>query len=205
MKILVILFCTAAAGCAGPTVYPAVQRLEPDEQALVDHMWNNMLNPVDRLDRELLLDVMLAYELHVYGIDRLKLDCEKDFDGGTIRIKLDYDRRRAREDDRLVVEIRDNKGNLLRREVYQNEEVLSHFKQITGVVTQEIYLLPRTAIAASAATQPTTQTSANPSAGSPTIQPKQSEDEKAAEQWRDARWHQIRAATQPSEPEKNPN
>jgi hypothetical protein len=105
MKYLLLMSLAVLGGC-GHLFFPAVQRLSPDEQAQVDQTWNNMLTPPGRLDRELLLDTIEAFQLHATGIDRLKLECEKDFNGGTVHMIVDFNRRRPVENDRFIVIVR---------------------------------------------------------------------------------------------------
>ena len=57
--VIAIAASLFAAGC-GPMISPLTVRLDADQQKMVDGMWNNMLTPTDRLDRELLLDVLNA-------------------------------------------------------------------------------------------------------------------------------------------------
>ena len=173
--------------------FPAVQRLSPEDQAKVDQIWNNVLTPPERVDRELLLDVVEAFELHTAGIDRLKLECEKDFTGGTVHMIVDFNRRRPPEDDRFIVMIRDHQGHLLRKETYSSEEVLSHGRQIFRVVPTGTFQKEPKEAATQPSSQPATQQSPTTA---PTSRPL-TEAEKADEAWREARWRQIRAATRP--------
>ena len=198
MKYLFISLCMFVGGC-GHMFFPAAQRLSPEDQAKVDQMWNNMLAPPERVDRELLLDVVEAFELHTAGIDRLKLECEKDFTGGTVHMIVDFNRPRPPEDDRFIIMIRDPKGHLLRKETYSSEEVLSHGRQIVGpIITESPEVSGTVSITIG---QPSTQPTSQPcTKQSPTTAPAErppTEAEKADQAWREARWRQIRAATRP--------
>jgi hypothetical protein len=192
MKYLFVLLCVLLGGC-GHMFFPAVQRLSPEDQAKVDQIWNNVLTPPERVDRELLLDVVEAFELHTAGIDRLKLECEKDFTGGTVHMIVNFNRRRPPEDDRFIVMIRDHQGHLLRKETYSSEEVLSHGKQIFGVVVTGTFQEESKEAATQPSSQPATQQSPTTAPASRPL----TEAEKADQAWREARWRQIRAATRP--------
>src|SRR5436309_2428621 len=84
-------------GC-GPTVVPAFVRVGPEQQAQIDASWKNMLTPTDRLDRELLLDVMLVYQLHQLGIDHATYEADKEFADGTIHMRVTFDRAKPLDD-----------------------------------------------------------------------------------------------------------
>src|SRR6266571_3507808 len=77
--VIAIAASLFAAGC-GPMISPLTVRLDADQQKMVDGMWNNMLTPTDRLDRELLLDVLCQSWLFQIGVDRLHLTSEKGYD-----------------------------------------------------------------------------------------------------------------------------
>jgi hypothetical protein len=166
-----------AVGCRAPLMVPAFHRLKPDEQAQVDQMWNNMLARPDRLDRELLLDVMLAFSLHEEGVDRATYHAEKDFAGGVVLMDVSYDRQKPLED-WFLVEIRDRQKNVLRKEHYCGEEVWSHYNDLLGGVLS------------------TTRPTAGPAAP-PATQPTEIE---LREQRLEIRYKQIMAATQPMPP-----
>ena len=175
IAVLVVL------GCHGPLTAPAMRRLDPDEQAQVDRMWNNMLVKPDRLDRELLLDVLLTFELHEEGVDRTTYHSEKDFAGGVVLMDMKYNRQKPLED-WFFVEILDHDKKVLRKEHYSGDEIWSHYQSVGGV---------NVILAAAATTQPTTGPIAMTQ---PATQPT---DEELRMQWQIARFKQIIAATQP--------
>jgi hypothetical protein len=168
-------------GCHGPLVAPAFRRLEPDDQARVNQMWNNMLSRPDRLDRELLLDVIVAYELHQMGVDRASYHAEKDYAAGTVLMDVKFDREKPMED-WFLIELRGRDGKLIRKEHYSGEEVWSHFNDLAAFPLYGPVL-------AQAATQPTTVPVTQPA-----TQPTDAELHAA---WVIARYRQITAATQP--------
>ena len=99
-----------------------VLRLEEKHQALVDQAWSNMLTPVERLDRMLLLDTIIAHRFHEVGVDRLHLLSEKDLPGGTVHMEVFFNRQKP-EADLFVVTYRDHAGRMLRSEKYDREDV----------------------------------------------------------------------------------
>ncbi len=167
-----------SAGCSGPLTVPAIRRLEPAEQAQVDQMWRNMLSKPDRLDRGLLLDVILTFELHQLGVDRATYHAEKDVAGDTVVMDMRFDRLKPL-DDWLVVELFDHDHRSLRKERYSGEEVWSHYNDLLGPPPAEPATRPATGptIGQTAATEPT--------------------DADLRQAWREARLRQVMAATQP--------
>src|SRR5437588_2750266 len=123
-----LLLLPLLPGC-GPTTVPAFVRLGPEQQARLDASWKNMLTPTDRLDRELLLDVMLVYQLHQLGIDRATYEADKAFGDGAIHMRVTFDRAKPL-DDRFVVEVRNKQKQLIRTETYSGEEVWSHWSSL---------------------------------------------------------------------------
>ncbi|HUU85985.1 MAG TPA: hypothetical protein VM243_21015 [Phycisphaerae bacterium] len=126
MRWTLPLACLLVIGC-GPMSKPMVSRLEEKDQALVDQAWSNMLTPVERLDRILLLDTILAHESHQIGIDRLHFVSGKDLPGGTVRMEVFFDRQ-SPEGDLFAVTYVDRSGRVLRSEKYTREEVDGRFE-----------------------------------------------------------------------------
>src|SRR5687767_4309953 len=92
MKPTFLLLALLTLPSCGPMLLPAVHRLDPDTQFHVNNAWNNMLTPPARLDRDLLLDVILARQLHTLGVDRLDFRSEKDTSPGKVVMTVRYDR-----------------------------------------------------------------------------------------------------------------
>jgi hypothetical protein len=108
-------------GC-GPLMRPMTIRLEADQQRMVDQMWNNMLTPADRLDRELLLDVVCVYALFQVGVDRLHMVAEKQYERGRVVMEIDCDGR-SPGSDQFTVTLLDERGRTVRRERYGRSEI----------------------------------------------------------------------------------
>jgi hypothetical protein len=123
------LFTVLLLGGCGPLTLPVVARLEAQDQAQIDHSWNNMLTPPARLDRELLLDTIVAFQLDQFGVDRLHMQSEKRFTGGTVTMDVYFDRRRP-EVDAFWVTVRDRRGPLVRVERYSSKEVFAHAEEL---------------------------------------------------------------------------
>jgi len=170
-RILALVVLAFSAGCHGPLTFPAVERLSPAEQAAIDQYWNNMLSPTDRLDRGLLLDVVMFYQLHEVGVDRLHMESQKDFAGGAVTMTIDFVRANDPASDRLTLEVKNRAGQSLRKETYSGAEVLAQFKDLS---------------------RPTTNPTTRPDG-------RQTEDDAAREAWLEARMRQISAATQPAD------
>ena len=92
MRLVLVAVCLFVVGCHGPLTKPMVDRLDEETQQKVDDAWLNMFTPPDRLDRTLLLDVILSGQLHQYGVDYLRLVSEKHVGDGLVVMEVRYDR-----------------------------------------------------------------------------------------------------------------
>jgi hypothetical protein len=110
-----------------------VDRLDEETQQKVDDAWLNMFTPPDRLDRTLLLDVILSGQLHQYGVDYLRLVSEKHVGDGLVVMEVRYDREDPAFDEFSVSYV-DNEGYEVRRERFTREEVE---EEICFLLTQE--------------------------------------------------------------------
>jgi len=126
MLLAALGFC----GC-GPLMRPMTVRLEADQQRMVDRMWENMLTPADRLDRELLLDVLCEYGLYQVGVDRLHMVAEKQYPRGRVVMEIDCDGR-APAADQFTVTLLDERGRTVRRERYGREEIEARTPPVTA-------------------------------------------------------------------------
>ena len=112
----------ALAAACGPMTFPMVIRLDEESQNQVDDAWVNMLDPPHRLDRELLLDVLIAHQLHQRGVDRLVLISEKGVDRRRVVMEVAYDRQNP-EADAFTFMLEDPWGNVIRQERYGRQEI----------------------------------------------------------------------------------
>src|SRR5215212_9974743 len=114
--VALLLSTCVSVGC-GPLVFPAVQRLSPQEQAEVNGMWDNMLTPQDRLPRDVLVDAVVFFQLYERGVERLTMRSEKSYAGGTVVMTISYDRLMSVQD-ALTIELYDRVGQKVRTERY---------------------------------------------------------------------------------------
>lgn len=121
MRILMAGLLMASAGC-GPLSQPMVVRLPPEKQAEADSAWQNMFDPPDRLDRTLLLDVLIANQYYQMGVDRLAMTSEKDIPSGRIVMAVSYDRHKP-EYDAFAITYYGHGGRQMRREVFTRVDV----------------------------------------------------------------------------------
>jgi len=110
-----------------------VDRLDEETQQKVDDAWLNMFTPPERLDRTLLLDVILSGQLHQYGVDYLRLVSEKHVGDGLVVMEVRYDREDPAFDEFSVSYV-DNEGYEVRRERFAREEVE---EEVRFLLTQE--------------------------------------------------------------------
>lgn len=121
MRVLLSTICLFAVGC-GPLTKPMVDRLDEETQQKVDDAWVNMLTPPERLDRTLLLDVILSGQLHQFGVDYLRLVSEKHIGLGLVVMEVRYDREDPAFDEFTVTYL-DSEGYEVRRERFTREDV----------------------------------------------------------------------------------
>ena len=126
---IVLCFVILLSGCC-PLNTPMVVRLDDDSQKEINEAWNNLLNPIDRADRQLLLDVLIAYQMYHFGVDTFELRAVKRFNSGTVVMQIYYDRNDPVYD-RFVIEIFDPNWVLLRRESYNRQEVEIALKELS--------------------------------------------------------------------------
>lgn len=126
-----LLVIALFAGC-GPTTHPMVIRPTPEQQEHINEVWNNMLTPHDRLDRTLLLDVLITNQMHQLGVDELELTSYKQTENGWITMRIRYDREYPDEDEFEFV-YEDNAGIELCHHVYSREEIEERLAFLFGV------------------------------------------------------------------------
>ncbi len=176
-----LLLASIVSGC-GPTTHPMVVRLPPEEQAQVDDAWVNMLSLPTRLDRVLLLDVLLTHQMHQLGVDGLEMTSYKETDNGLVIMEIRYNRFEP-SSDRFEFIYEDDTGTELRREVYSGADVEDRFSFLFDVG-------PRWASATSSDVGPQTEELAREEIEA-RVRQRQAD--------RAARMEVIRAATQPAE------
>jgi hypothetical protein len=109
------------SGC-GPLQRPMPTRLDQEGQKQIDQSWDEALTPVDRLNRQQVLDVLVSSFAFEVGVDRLAFRSEKEFRGGLVVMEIHYDRRKP-DGDRFEVTVFDGGGKELRHERYSRQDV----------------------------------------------------------------------------------
>jgi len=132
MRIGLTIILFAGIGGCGPLFTPMAPQLSPDDQHKVDQMWDDMLTPVQRVNRQTLLDTNVAYWMFTFGVDRLHVTSEKYFSGGTAVMEIDCDR--ANPDvDQFTITMLDERGRTIRRERYTRAEVEESSRVLRGM------------------------------------------------------------------------
>jgi len=119
---IAVVSMIAAAGCGPVTSGPLPTPLRDEEQRSVDESWERALTPVDRLEREPLLDALILTQAYQLGVDRLTLRSEKDYSGGKVIMEI-HITRKSPVNDRFDMTVLDKSGQVLRQFSYSREEV----------------------------------------------------------------------------------
>jgi hypothetical protein len=127
---LAIVFLASFAGC-GPLFLPMMPRLNAEDQHVVDQMWDNLLTPIQRVDREALLDTNIAFWMYAIGVDRMQMKSEKYFKGGTAIMEMDCDRANP-DADQFTITVLDERGRTIRRERYTRADVEDSARMLRG-------------------------------------------------------------------------
>ena len=149
MKLLTLVLPLMLIGC-GAVMSPFMIQLDSDQQKVVDGMWNNMLTPPTRLDRELLLDVLCEYQVLQMGADRVHITAEKYLANGRATLDADFDHANP-EADQMTLIVHDSLGRTVRRERYFRREINARLPEINSELAK--HKGPYT-IALGSATQP---------------------------------------------------
>lgn len=124
LRLASICAALSANGCSGSfQTGPIPTRLDPEAQATIDSSWNNALNPPHRLDRTLLLDVLMSGHLYWFGVDQLNARVEKKVDSGRVVMVINYDRALSDNADAFTVTHYDQFGGILRMEQYSRADI----------------------------------------------------------------------------------
>lgn len=102
---------------------PLPMRLDDETQRGVNDAWQNALTPVDRLDRDLLLDVMLNYAMYWHGVDRVRATAEKDLISGRVIMEVSFDRSQPPESDTFSITVVDASDRILRVERFSRFDI----------------------------------------------------------------------------------
>ena len=126
MRIALPLIFVVLAGC-GPMARPMVVRIEEKDQVQINEAWENMLSPPGRLDRILLLDTVMAYQLYQVGTDRVYFGSDKHLRDGVVTMEVFFDRR-SPESDRFTIRYVNGRRQQELYETYLRQEVDDRFE-----------------------------------------------------------------------------
>ena len=116
------------AGC-GPVFSPFLIEQKPEDRKMIDSEWENMFTPPNRLDRDLLLDVLTARQELQLAFDRMHVNAEKYFAGGRAVLEADFDRANP-DTDQLTITLFDLQGRTTRRERYGRQEIKARWDDL---------------------------------------------------------------------------
>lgn len=124
--LALLLLCPLACG---PMNGMLPERLSPERQVDIDKGWDNALSPVDRLNRQELLDVLAGAKLFQLGVDHLYFRSEKRFSGGKVIMTVEFDRERP-ESDYFEISVVDFEDAVLRRESFSREDIETTYREL---------------------------------------------------------------------------
>jgi hypothetical protein len=111
------------------------QRLSPADQQQVDSIWDNMLTPAQRVDRDTLLDAIVLNQLHDVGVDEIHMCSKKKLtDERVVAMEVRF----ARDDpaaDQFTFTLKNRWGWTLRKERYTGKQVLSRIDDFGAAQT----------------------------------------------------------------------
>jgi len=168
--MMLLPLALALVGC-GPMAAPITPRLDEKEQAQVDQIWTNILTPPNRLDHDMLIDVLLMYPVYQVGVDKLHMTAEQKIAGGTALIEVNCFRATL-EKDTFSVTLIDANGVARRRESYTRKEIEARMEALTK--------------------------KALPTPVDENGQRQETPEQKRRREWVDQRYKDIAAATQPA-------
>jgi hypothetical protein len=116
------------AGC-GPLSAPMASRFDQKDQAQIDEAWEKAFTPIDQLDHQVLLDVLVGTRAYQLGIDKLYFRSEKRFSGGQVVMEVHFDRALP-DEDRFEVQVVSPQGQVVREERYRRDEVEKTNKEL---------------------------------------------------------------------------
>ena len=117
------------SGCGPMGSGPMPPRLQADEQKQVDESWDKAMTPVDKLDRQALLDALVLSQAYQAGVDRLTFRSEKKCAAGTAVMEIHFDRARP-DEDRFDFRMVAADGRVLRQLTYNRAEVEAAYKDL---------------------------------------------------------------------------
>jgi hypothetical protein len=162
MRLWLAVPLMLVSGCS-PLIFPMPMRLGAQEQQRVDSAWNAMLTPVNRLDRQTLLDCVVMMQLYQSGVDRFTARSEKQTSAGKVEMTIEFDRQKPKAD-QFAIRVVGPWGGTHRYEKWSAKEMFeTYFRDADGSSTTAMADEARNAEMSKryerfrAATQPATQ------------------------------------------------
>src|SRR5438874_9852101 len=112
-------------GCS-PLGFPMPMRLDPQGQQQVDSAWNAMLTPLNRLDRQTVLDCVVIMQLYQFGVDRFTARSEKQTSAGKVEMTIAFDRQKP-EADQFAIRVVGPWGGTHRYEKWSAKELFETY------------------------------------------------------------------------------
>jgi hypothetical protein len=107
-------------------------RLDPQRQQQVDSAWNAMLTPLNRLDRQTLLDCVVFMQLYQSGVGRFTARSEKQTSAGKVEMTIEFDRQKP-EADQFAIRVVGPWGGTHRYEKWSAKELFAmYFRDADG-------------------------------------------------------------------------
>ncbi|HKB03967.1 MAG TPA: hypothetical protein VKD90_17220 [Gemmataceae bacterium] len=126
---ILALAVLALAGCGPMGSGPMPPRLQDDEQKQVDESWDKALTPVDKLDRQSVLDALVLSQAYQAGVDKLLFRSEKKCAAGTVIMEIHFDRSKP-DQDRFDFRVVAADGRVVRELTYNRQEVETTYKEL---------------------------------------------------------------------------
>jgi hypothetical protein len=130
-----LLLTVAAIGC-GPLAMttPLPPIVDEEAKAAIDESWSKAFTPVDRLNRQELLDVLIGTTAYQLAVDKFVYVAEKQFAGGKAVMEIQVDRARP-EGDHFEITVLDEQGEVVRNERYDREFVERTIQELNNNIT----------------------------------------------------------------------
>ena len=122
IRLLAASLLVIAVGCGPMSSGPLPVRLEEKEQKVVDEAWDRAFAPMQQIDRQALLDFLVAGWMYQLGVDQLDLRSEKTAAAGKVVMIVHYERAHP-EADRFQFELHDAADKIVRSETFDRNDV----------------------------------------------------------------------------------
>ena len=121
-RVVILMTAVLLSNGCGMFLVPMPRRLDTESQGRVDRSWEHMMGSIDKLDHQLILDVLVSSQAYQLGVDKIYFRSEKKFSGGCVKMEILFDVEKP-DDDLFRVTILDKDENEIRRDLYSRSEV----------------------------------------------------------------------------------